>query len=392
MPEATAYVHGVRPSALTNTPTVVVPAVFPSATTTPTTAPTVTATDAPTTAPAVATPVPTVASTATPRPTPTATRTPTSTPPATPTPAARDVVVNAADGLKLRAEANATSTVLRKLGYGTHLTAIGEPTAADAQGIAWQNIRTADGQSGWVAAQFVSSTQLAAMTVTPVTPSETALVTLGKAGYVYVAAPRGLNLRAEASADSPAVIQLAYGRQLETNGLGVGPDAKGNTWLNVKTDDGIVGWVSAQLVTDQAPPTATPTLPPPAQVADAVAEILRRTNELRQQNELPPFALDDGLSRLALEHSQYMAEHGITHDGAGGVTAKERIIAAGYGGRPTENIYGGNASVDDAWNYWSTNPPHRAVLLNPDNTVVGIGVYQVGRLTYYTMDFGRPPG
>ena len=243
---------------------------------------------------------------------------------------------------------------------------------------------------GWVAAQYVSSTQLAAVTVTPAPPSGTAAVALGKAGHVYVAAPRGLNMRAEASADSPVIILLAYGRQLETNGLGVGPDAKGNTWLNVRTDDGIVGWVAAQLVTDQAPPTATPT--PPDQTAAAVAEILRRTNELRQQNGLPPFALDDGLSRLALEHSQYMAEHGITHDGPGGVTAKERIIAAGYGGRPTENIYGGNASVDDAWNYWSTDPPHRAVLLISDNTVVGIGVYQVGRLTYYTMDFGTPPG
>jgi uncharacterized protein YkwD len=170
----------------------------------------------------------------------------------------------------------------------------------------------------------------------------------------------------------------------------VGPDAKGDAWLSVKTDDGIVGWAAAQWVTDQAPPTATPT--PPDQTAAVVAEILRRTNELRQQNGLPPFALDDGLSRLALEHSRYMAEHGITHEGPVGVTAKQRIIAAGYGGRPSENIYGGNATVDGAWNYWSTDPPHRANLLNPDNTAVGIGVYQTGRLTYYTMDFGQLPG
>ena len=120
-----------------------------------------------------------------------------------------------ADGLKLRAEANAASTVLRKLGYGTHLTATGQPTAPDAQGIAWQNVRTADGQSGWVAAQFVSSTQLAAVTATPVTASGTAAVPFGKAGYVYVAAPRGLTVRAEASADSTDVILVAYGLRLD---------------------------------------------------------------------------------------------------------------------------------------------------------------------------------
>jgi len=349
-----------------------------------------TPTSAPTAAPtATPQPTPTMAPTPTLQPTPTRALTATPTPQATPTPASSDVLVNAADALKLRAEANATSTVIRKLGYGTHLTAIGQPTAPDAQGIVWQNVRTEDGQSGWVAAQFVSSTQLAAATATPATASGTATTTVAKAGYVYVAAPRGLNLRADKSADSPVVILLAYGQRLETQGLGVGPDAKGTTWLNVKTDDGIVGWVAAQLVTDQAPPVATAT--PPAQMADAVAEILRRTNELRQQNGLPPLALDDGLSRLALEHSQYMAQHGITHDGPVGVTAKQRIINAGYGGRPTENIYGGNASVDDAWKYWSTDPPHRANLLDPGNTVVGIGVYPTGRLTYYTMDFGKPP-
>ncbi len=375
----------------TSTPTVV-PVAISSSTVTSTAASTMAPTETPTTVP-TATPqsTPTMAPTPTLQPTPTRAPTATPTPQATPTPATSDVVVNAADGLKVRAEANAASAVIRKLGYGTHLTAIGQPSPPDAQGIAWQSVRTEDGQLGWVAAQFVSSTQLAAVTATPATPSGTAVVAVAKAGSVYVAAPRGLNLRADKSADSPVVVLLAYGQRLETNGLGVGPDAKGNTWLNVRTDDGIVGWVAAQLVTDQAPPTATPT-PPPAQMAGAVAEILRRTNELRQQNGLPPFALDDGLSRLALEHSQYMAQHGITHDGPGGVTAKQRIINAGYGGRPTENIYGGNASVDDAWKYWSTDPPHRANLLSPENTVVGIGVYPIGRLTYYTMDFAKPPG
>jgi uncharacterized protein YkwD len=285
--------------------------------------------------------------------------------------------------------------VLRTLNPGTPLTAIGAATAPDAGGIAWQNVQTADGQAGWVAAQFLIDTQpvAAAPTATPLptlAPDATPVVTpIAASGYVYVASPEGLNLRADKSASSQLLATLANGQRLQTNGLGFGPDANGITWLNVKTDSGQEGWVSAAFVTDQVPSVATPA--PAVNVSEAVAEILRRTNEFRRQNGVPEVTLIDDLNRLALEHSQYMAQNGISHTGAGGLSAKQRIINAGYGaGRPTENIYGGQASIDDAWEYWSTDPPHRDVLLNAYNNVLGIGVYKTGFMTYYTMDFGKP--
>ncbi|MGH2594122.1 MAG: SH3 domain-containing protein [Anaerolineae bacterium] len=351
-------------------------------TSTPTPPPT--STSSPTTAPTVA---PTIAPTATP------TTAPTAAPPATPTPGAADAYVNTADGLNLRAEANTAATLIRTLPLGTHLTTIGQPTAPDAKGIAWQNARTDDGQSGWVAAQFLTNTKPEPTTPAPsptsATPSTPVVTPIAQAGFVYVASTGGLNLRADKSASAPLLATLANGQRLQTNGLGFGPDVNGITWLNVKTDDGIEGWVSAQFVTTQVPSVAPAT--PPANVSDAAAEILRRTNEFRQQNGVPPVILNDDLSRIALEHSQYMAQNGISHTGAGGLTAKQRIANAGYGaGRPTENIFGGEASIDDAWSYWATDPPHRDVLLNPFNNVVGIGVFKTGRSTYYTMDFGKP--
>jgi|GEM_PF-2678045 len=369
----------------------------PPPTSVPTTAPTRVAAVATHTAqPAsTATAQPTVAPTNTPTVVETATPAPTATPTATSTPATREVYVNSDNGLNLRAEPSSTATLLRTLDPGTQLTAIGSANPPDASGIAWQNVRTAAGQSGWVAAQFLIDTKpvAAAPTATPPTappPGATPVVTpIASSGYVYVASSEGLNLRADKSSSAQLLATLANGQRLQTNGLGFGPDANGITWLNVKTDNNLEGWVSAAFVTNQVPSVATPA--PAVNVSDAVAEILRRTNELRRQNSVPEVTLIEDLNRLALDHSQYMAQNGISHTGAGGLSAKQRIINAGYGaGRPTENIYGGQATIDDAWSYWSTDPPHLDVLLNAFNTVVGIGVYKTGLMTYYTMDFGKP--
>jgi uncharacterized protein YkwD/uncharacterized protein YgiM (DUF1202 family) len=369
----------------------------------PTSAPTAVAAAATNTArpAATATPLPTATSTNVPSPTvtPTAAETltpaPTATPTATPAPAVREVVVNADNGLNLRAEPSSTASLLRTLVNGIRLTAIGTANPPDASGIAWQNVQTADGQAGWVAAQFLADTQPAATApeVTPPAlpaPGATSVVTpIVASGYIYVAAPDGLNLRADKSASAQLLATLANGQRLQTNGLGFGPDDNGITWLNVKTDDGMVGWVAAAFITDIVPSVATPA--PAANVSDAVADIFRRTNELRQQNTLPPLVLSDDLNQLALKHSEYMAQNGISHVGAGGLSPRQRITNAGYGSPyASENIFGGQATVDDAWSYWSTDPPHLQNLLTHTNTVVGIGVYKTGLMTYYTMDFGIP--
>ncbi len=342
------------------------------------------------------TPVPVEVTTAPPAVVPTAeptvapavapTTAPTAAPTSTPLSGTADAYVNSLDGLNLRAEPSAAARLLRTLPFDTHLTTIGPPTAPDAAGIVWQNVRTDDGPAGWVAAQYLSSARPAPPQASPPVTPATPVVS---ASYVYIASVGGLNMRAAAAVSSPILTMLANGQRLQTNGLTSGPDSNSITWLNVRTDDGLEGWVSVQFVSEQVPSVAPAA--PPANVSDAVAEILRRTNEFRQQNGVTPVILNADLTRTALEHSQYMAQNGITHTGAGGLSAKQRIANAGYGaGRPTENIYGGEASIDDAWTYWATDPPHRDVLLNPFNTVVGIGVYQVGRSTYYTMDFGKP--
>lgn len=361
-------------TALAPVSTAITPPVI-SATTAPTAEPTAVPSAAPATAPAAEPTAAPTESTATPEP--------------TQAPAASDVYVTAEGGLNLRAEASSSATLLRLLPFGTRLTALGQPTAPDATGIAWQNVQTDDGQSGWAAAQYLTNASPEAAAAPSPTPETPGSVPGFTPGYVYVASVGGLNMRAAASVSSSVIAMLADGQRLQTNGLSSGPDSAGITWLNVKTEDNIEGWVAAEFVREQVPSVAPAT--PPANVSDAVAEILRRTNDLRAQHGLNPYAFDEVLAQLALAHSQYMAQNGITHTGAGGLSAKQRIANAGYGGRPTENIYGGQATIDQAWEYWATDPPHVDNLLNPFNTLVGIGVYQTGLLTYYTMDFAKPP-
>lgn len=301
----------------------------------------------------------------------------------------QDRYVNAADGLNLRAEAG--GSILITLAHGSHLTTIGQPTAPDAKGLSWQQVQTDHGQSGWVATSYLSETNPAAL-------AATAPPAAAAPHYVYVNSADGLNLRADKNGAAKVLVTLANGQRLLSQETKFGPDVNGLTWLAVKTDVGQVGWVAAQYVVDQPPPapSTTPTLNSiPTTTAtnapDMVAEILRRTNELRQQNQVPPVALNDSLSQVALAHSAYMAQHGISHTGADGLGGKQRITNAGFGaGRPMENIYGGQATLDDAWDYWVNDPPHREVLLSAYNTIVGIGVYQTGRQTFYTMDFGKP--
>jgi uncharacterized protein YkwD len=151
-------------------------------------------------------------------------------------------------------------------------------------------------------------------------------------------------------------------------------------------------------------PTATPALPLPAVVPipptatpnpglDVTVELFNRVNTLRAANDLAPYRLSDKLKASAERHSQDMASTGnIDHTGSDGSTAKQRILDTGYEAQFTgEDIYGGVATVDDAWDFWSTDPPHLATLLNQLYMDIGISVVRGQRGTYYyTMDLARP--
>ena len=89
------------------------------------------------------------------------------------------------------------------------------------------------------------------------------------------------------------------------------------------------------------------------------------------------------------------------HDTPDGLDPKSRIAAAGYpliGATVGENIHWGveaNATPVRIFHDWMTSPGHRANILRPDFTEVGVGVAHEaprvsvdGRVGVYTTDFG----
>jgi len=132
--------------------------------------------------------------------------------------------------------------------------------------------------------------------------------------------------------------------------------------------------------------------PPPAGAncpMDSVSSsLLYFTNVSRGLSSLPPLAANGQLTCLAQGWSQYMASTGLFY---------ERDLAAlirspGYQGYHTlgENILRGSASLSasDMHTAWMNSPPHRANILSPAFSSVGIGVAYANGEVYATEDFG----
>jgi uncharacterized protein YkwD len=289
----------------------------------------------------------------------------------------------------------ATSTVVAILPFGTHLALLSGPTGPDAGGITWQNVRTDDGKTGYVSTQFISATKPTTTTTptpaatTPVAATTSATRTTS-VGDVWVDATNGLNLRAQPNSTAAVVATLAYGQRLTALAPKSTPDAAGIAWQNVRTQANQTGWAAANYLSTTPPVTTTATPVSSTPVTDAVSVLLQRLNDLRHQNKMNGVTLNAQLATAAQQHSQDMAKTGnISHTGSDGSTAQQRITAAGYPGQhKDEVIYGGRATVDDAWYFWTNDRLHANILLNPIYREVGIAVVKSGDNTYYTIDFG----
>lgn len=127
--------------------------------------------------------------------------------------------------------------------------------------------------------------------------------------------------------------------------------------------------------------------------ASPAEQLLWYINEARRLHGLPALAYNYELSIAAQMHTVDMAGNPeIMHDGSDGSRPAERQRRYGYPGS-----YGGEA-VAWGWEspvpvveFWVNSPPHRALILNPAATEVGVGFTADGRapnLWYWAAEFG----
>ncbi len=156
-----------------------------------------------------------------------------------------------------------------------------------------------------------------------------------------------------------------------------------------------------------AAPTATDTPVTPTLVAACSSTgntsyestLLGLINQERANQGLTPYNLQGQLQAAARLHSTDMACNDfLSHTGSDGSTVRDRIERQGYAWSwAGENIYAtGDTSANapqNAFTWWMNSAPHRANLLSPNYTDIGLGYTYSGDSSYggyFTAVFARP--
>ncbi len=137
------------------------------------------------------------------------------------------------------------------------------------------------------------------------------------------------------------------------------------------------------------------TAPPPADVADWPAEVIRLINEIRVANGLQPLVYNGKLATIAQSHANDCAARGwCSHTGSDGSTYRMRMAAIGYAARYASECWAQSRNPAHAINMWMDEVPpydaHRRTILSAHYTEIGVGVAQTTWGYYFVADFGQP--
>lgn len=129
-----------------------------------------------------------------------------------------------------------------------------------------------------------------------------------------------------------------------------------------------------------------------AQQIDLAAEqkMVQLVNAERAKAGLPALQVDDRLTQIARKHSRLQAsKRSLSHQFPGEPDVRHRVAATGL----RFDISGENVAYDaeavSANRELMNSPPHRANILRPQFTAIGIGVVRSGNLIYVTEDFAH---
>jgi uncharacterized protein YkwD len=138
-----------------------------------------------------------------------------------------------------------------------------------------------------------------------------------------------------------------------------------------------------------------PALAAPQDDRGFVSRVLDLTNAERQKAGLGPLSLSAELNNAARGYSQVLASGACFEHTCGPVPRfEDRVGQAGYSGWNAlgENIAAGYPTPEAVVNGWMSSPGHRANILSPTFTEIGIGMASGGAYgAYWTQEFGRRP-
>jgi uncharacterized protein YkwD len=122
--------------------------------------------------------------------------------------------------------------------------------------------------------------------------------------------------------------------------------------------------------------------------------VLALLNEARQAQSLRPLSLNSGLVSAAQRHSDDQAARDVmAHEGSDGSLVGDRVTAVGYAWSTVgENVLARpDIHAAGAFDQWWNSADHRAAMLNPDFSQVGIAYALSARgQYYYTMVLAAP--
>ena len=128
---------------------------------------------------------------------------------------------------------------------------------------------------------------------------------------------------------------------------------------------------------------------------DPLEQVVELTNAERHREGLGPLVRHPSIARAAQAYADVLAGGDCFAHTCGPVADfTRRASDAGYTGWTglAENIAGGNLTPEAVVAAWMTSPGHRANILNPAFTEVGVGRATGGRYgVYWTQVFGARP-
>ena len=120
-------------------------------------------------------------------------------------------------------------------------------------------------------------------------------------------------------------------------------------------------------------------------------QILKLVNQERSAEALDPVSLSQNLDQASDLHSNNMSVRNFFDhtDPQTGTNPSDRAQAAGYNAGAAENIAAGYTSPEDVMQGWMSSNGHRANILRPGHTHMGLG-YQDSQdgTPYWTQKFG----